>query len=192
MNENNAHRTAEAPIDNMFLDRWSPRAFVAEELSGDQIKSLFEAARWAPSCFNEQPTRFYFAATPEDRARFLPALVERNQLWACKAPLLVFVVARKCFTEGGKENRWASFDAGAAWMSLALQARKLGLYAHCMAGFSAKKAYELLGLDEEQDLVLAAVAIGRKGDAADLPDELREMEAPNDRRPLSEVMIGTA
>ena len=121
------NRTPECEVDSMFTDRWSPRAFLSEPLPEHQIKSLFEAARWAPSCFNEQPWLFVYATEPEQRAKLVSALVPKNQRWAGKCPLLMFVLARKKFQQGGRDNRHAPYDAGAAWMALALQARKLGL-----------------------------------------------------------------
>ncbi|NNL76899.1 MAG: nitroreductase, partial [Desulfobacterales bacterium] len=91
------------------------------------------------------------------------------------------------FQQSGKENRHAPFDAGAAWVSLALQARRMGLYAHAMAGFNLEKAYEVLGVSKDEYQVMAAIAVGRKGNADQLPDDLRTMESPNTRKPLSEV-----
>jgi nitroreductase len=178
-------------VDSMFTDRWSPRGFLSEPLTEREIRTLFEAARWAPSCYNEQPWLFVYAAAPEARAALTSCLVAKNQLWASRAPLLMFVLARRNFLKGGKENRHAPFDAGAAWMALALQARKLGLYAHAMAGFSQEKAYEVLGADREEFLIMAAVAVGRLGDAAGLPDDLRAMESPNSRKPHAEVATNT-
>jgi nitroreductase len=172
----------------MFTDRWSPRAFLSEPLPEHQIKSLFEAARWAPSCFNEQPWLFVYATEPEQRAKLVSALVPKNQRWAGKCPLLMFVLARKKFQQGGRDNRHAPYDAGAAWMALALQARRLGLYAHAMAGFNQEKAYEILGVSKDDYHVMAAIAVGRKDEAADdLPEDLRAMESPNTRKPPSEV-----
>jgi nitroreductase len=180
-------RIAEVEVDSMFTDRWSPRAFLSDPLPAHQINALFEAARWAPSCFNEQPWLFVYATEPEQRGKLVSVLVEKNQRWAAKCPLLMFVLARRQFKEGGRENRHAPFDAGSAWMSLALQARRLGLYAHAMAGFSLKKAYEVLGVSEEDYLIMAAIAVGRKGDADQLPEDLRIMESPNARKPPAEV-----
>jgi nitroreductase len=173
----------------MFTDRWSPRGFDPEPLSEAQIRRLFEAARWAPSCFNEQPWRFYYAASAADREAYLSALVPRNQLWAERAPLLIFVLARRSFHQSGRENRHAPFDAGAAWLSLALQARKMGLYAHAMAGFNQRRAYAVLGVSEAEYHIMAAVAVGRKGGADHLPEEMLAIEKPNARRPLSEIMV---
>ena len=174
-------------IDSMFTDRWSPRAFASDPLSDREIQTLFEAARWAPSCFNEQPWRFVYATEPEERAKLVSCLVAKNQLWAERAPLLMFVLARRNFQKTGKENRHAPYDAGAAWMALALQARKLGLYAHAMAGFNQEKAYEVLGASREEYLVMAAIAVGRKTEDSGLPDDLRAMENPNSRKPHAEV-----
>ena len=174
-------------IDSMFTDRWSPRAFSSDPLSDREVQTLFEAARWAPSCYNEQPWRFVYATEPEERAKLVSCLVAKNQLWAGRAPLLMFILARRNFQKTGKENRHAPYDAGAAWMALALQARKLGLYAHAMAGFSQEKAYEVLGASREEYLVMAAIAVGRKTEDSGLPDDLRAMENPNSRKPHAEV-----
>jgi nitroreductase len=171
----------------MFTDRWSPRAFSSEPLSDREIQTLFEAARWAPSCFNEQPWLFFYATEPEQRQKLVSCLVAKNQLWASRAPLLMFVLARRNFQKTGTENRHAPYDAGAAWMALALQARKLGLYAHAMAGFNLEKAYEVLGASKDEYLVMAAVAVGRKTEDSGLPDDLRAMESPNSRKPHAEV-----
>jgi len=181
-------RTPESEVDSMFTDRWSPRAFLSDPIPEHQIKSLFEAARWAPSCFNEQPWLFVYATEPEQRAKLVSILVPKNQRWADKCPLLMFALARKNFKQGGRENRHAPFDTGAAWMALALQARRLGLYAHGMAGFNQEKAYEVLGVSKDEYHVMAAIAVGRKDEAADdLPEDLRAMESPNTRKEPSEV-----
>ena len=181
-------RTPECEVDSMFIDRWSPRAFLADPLPEHQIKALFEAARWAPSCFNEQPWFFVYATEPAKREKLIAALVPKNQRWAAKCPLLMFALARKNFQEGGRENRHAPFDTGAAWLSLALQARKLGLYAHAMAGFRQDKAYEILGVSKDDYHIMAAIAVGRKDESAEeLPEDIRAMESPNSRKPWSAV-----
>ena len=184
-------RSAEVEVDSIFTDRWSPRAFLPDPLPGHQIQALFEAARWAPSCFNEQPWFFLYATEPEDREIFASILVKKNQVWAGRAPLLMFVIARRKFQQSGKENRHAPFDTGAAWLSLALQARRFGLYAHAMAGFNLAKAHQVLGVPQEDYHIMAAIAVGRKGDEEHLPEDLRQMEAPNSRKPLSEVASQT-
>jgi len=181
-------RRPEAPIDPRFLDRWSPRSFLPTEVPDETLRSLFEAARWAPSCFNEQPWRFVFARETEDRARFLSLLAEANRAWAGKAPVLAFVAAHRSFTRNGKPNRHHAFDAGAAWLSLALEARRHDLYAHAMAGFDEARSYEVLGLDREDWVVLAAIAIGHRGPVEALPEAKRAAERPNDRLPLATVV----
>jgi nitroreductase len=180
-------RIPECEVDSMFTDRWSPRAFVEDPLPAHQIKALFEAARWAPSCYNEQPWFFIYATAAEDRRVFASLLMEKNQKWAAGAPLLIFVLARKHFARNNKDNRHARFDAGAAWMSLALQARRLGLYAHAMAGFHLEKAHRVLGVPPEAYDIMAAVAVGRKGDPAQLPEDFRSVEGPSRRKPLKEI-----
>jgi nitroreductase len=180
-------RTPEVEVDSMFIDRWSPRALLSDPLADEQVAALFEAARWTPSCYNEQPWLFLYATATADRARFATALVERNQLWASKAPLLIFVLTRLHFSGSGQDNRHAAFDAGAAWMALALQARRLGLYAHAMAGFSREKAFEILDVSAAEFDILAAVAVGRRGAADSLPEELAMIEKPNKRKSSSEM-----
>ncbi len=106
-------RIPETHVDTMFYERWSPRSFIKEQISKEQLLSLFEAARWAPSCFNEQPWLFIYAVSQEDHARFLSTLVEQNQIWARNAPVLAFAISRRYFTKSGKENRHAAFDTAA-------------------------------------------------------------------------------
>jgi len=180
-------RTPEVDIDSMFTDRWSPRALLPDPLAEEQVAALFEAARWTPSCYNEQPWLFLYATDAADRKRFASALVERNRLWASNAPLLIFVLTRLNFSGTGQPNRHAAFDAGAAWMALALQARRLGLYAHAMAGFSRKKAFEVLDVSADEFDIMAAVAVGRRDGAEQLPEELAAIEKPNERKPRVEM-----
>lgn len=183
----NNTRHPEAEVDSHFVDRWSPRAFAAEPLTAAQIAALFEAARWAPSCLNEQPWLFLYAVSDSERARFATPLAEKNRLWAPQAPLLAYLLTRRHFVRNGRDNRHAAFDAGAAWLALALQARRLGLFAHAMAGFDRELAADVLGVDLSEYDILAAIAVGHYGDPATLAEELRAGEAPNGRKPLAEV-----
>lgn len=176
-------------LDNMFIERWSPRAFLPDPIADEDIKTIFEAARWSPSCFNEQPWRFVYACQPEDLGRFRPVLVESNQIWADKAPLLVLVFSKKSFARNDKPNHWADFDAGAAWMALSLQANKLGLHTHGMAGFDSDKAFAVTGMNSNEFNVICAVAIGKQGDANTLPENLKSGELPNDRMPIDEIIF---
>ena len=181
-------RIAEHEVDAIFTDRWSPRSFLPEPLELWQIESLFEAARWSPSCFNEQPWEFVYAVSDDDRRRIVETLVEKNQRWAGSAPLLIYLLTKRTFGEGTRINRHAPFDTGSAWMALALQARRLGLYAHAMAGFSLDKAYQLLNVDREGYDIMCAIAVGRHGGLEPLADEFKSKEAPNSRKSLGDVV----
>ena len=183
------NRAPDAPVNPMFLDRWSPRAFDPTPLPEEDVATLFEAARWAPSCFNEQPWLFVYGTSEKEREIFLEILVEKNRLWAHNAPVLAVLFARRTFARKGRPNRWAQQDCGAAWVSLAFQARMLGLYAHGMGGFSQEKAYELLNVPEEEYEAMCAIAMGAYGDRDSLPAEVKEMEQPNGRKALSEVAV---
>lgn len=180
-------RNPSVDIDSMFIDRWSPRAFEPRPLTQTQIDSLFESARWAPSCFNAQPWLFIYAAEETDRVRFLPALVGKNQAWVKNASLLTYLLCRRNFSHNDQENRHAPFDAGAAWMSLALQARKLGLYAHAMAGFSREKAYEIIKAPAEEYDIMAAIAVGYRANPSQLPAAVAAGEKPSDRKARQDI-----
>jgi nitroreductase len=184
----NNRRNPDVEVDSIFLDRWSPRALATTPLTELQISSLFEAARWAPSCFNEQPWLFRYAVTVEDRQRFAMALSEKNRSWAPRAPLLIYLLVRRVFAKTGRDNRHAIFDAGAAWMALALQARRLGLFAHAMAGFDQATAARVLEIDLSQFEIITAIAVGHYGDPALLPEDLRALERPNERKPTEAVV----
>jgi len=176
-----------AKLDARYLDRWSPRSFLPDPIPEDVIATLFEAARWSPSCFNEQPWLFVYARDEERRKTFTSVLVEGNRIWAGRAPLLVLVFARRAFTHNGKPNASSEFDTGAAWMALCLQAQSLGLSCHAMAGFNPRQAHEVTGVAEDAYRAMCAIAIGRRGDPSALPDTLRERETPSDRRPLETI-----
>ncbi len=182
-------RTPDAAVNPMFLDRWSPRAFDPTPIPEEDVATIFEAARWAPSCFNEQPWMFVYGTSEEERKTFIEILTEKNRIWASNAPILAILFARRTFAHGGRPNRWAGHDCGAAWVSLAFQARMMGLYAHGMAGFSQARAYELLNVPEEDYEAMTAIAIGAYGDGDALPPEVKENEQPNNRKPLSEVAV---
>lgn len=182
-------REVDTEVCSCFPDRWSPRAFTEEPLQRWQVEAMLEAARWAPSCFNDQPWTFHYALEAAARERILRLLLPGNRAWASRAPMLILVSVRRHFLQGGKRNHYGSFDAGAAWMSLALQARKLGLYAHAMAGFDHDGACDELGLSREEHRVIAAIAVGRRGRREDLPPEPRRSESPSGRKPLGEVGI---
>ena len=179
----------QAEIADFFIKRWSPRSFDPDfELSKSQLNSLFEAARWAPSSFNDQPWNFLIAPKGSSHFKgFLSLLDEGNQVWARNASLLGFVICRKEFSTRKKLNTSAEFDCGSAWMSMSLQALKMDLYCHGMAGFDDQKAYLDLGVDLISHKIICAFAIGKKGNKANLPEKLQNMEEPNTRKPLEEI-----
>lgn len=180
------HRTPEYPIEPLFFRRWSPRAMNGESLSEDELLRLFEAARWAPSTYNEQEWRFLYARRDSQHwSLFFDLLMEANQVWCKNAAVLVVVLARKTFTRNNKPNPVHLFDAGSAWENLALQASTMGLIAHGMAGFDFEKARTALNVPDVFD-VAAMFALGRAGNPDDLPAELREREVPSGRRPVRE------
>ena len=180
-------RKAAFPIHSLILNRWSPRAMTGEPLAADTLKSLFEAARWAPSSYNGQPWRFLYArrGTPA-WDRFFSLLVEFNQSWAKNAAALVVVVSRRTFEHNGKPARTHSFDAGAAWENLALEGSSRGLVVHGMEGFDYDRARTVLSIPEEFH-VEAMIAIGKPGPIEALPEGLREGEAPSSRKPVEEI-----
>ena len=185
-------RKADRPIDPRFLDRWSPRAFDGAPMPVDDLLTLFEAARWAPSAFNSQPWRFLYARRdqPEWEA-FLDLLIPFNRDWAASASVLVYILSDSLIATswGGEQvSHSHSFDAGAAWACLALQASALGYQAHGMSGVDFERARDVLAVPE-RFRIEAAVAIGRIGDPAILSEKLRARETPSDRRPLAETVF---
>lgn len=145
-------------VDPIIANRYSPRAFKPTELDANTINTLFDAARQAPSCFNEQPWHFY-CSSAESFDRFLSMLVPANVEWAKDASAIVIVTASKVFAYNGKPNAHSWFDTGAAWYSMAYQARTMGLYTHAMAGIDKQEIQSQLRLPEDQEII-CAVAIG--------------------------------
>jgi nitroreductase len=179
-------RKADHAIDPLFLRRWSPRAMSGEPLSDEELWTLFEAARWAPSTYNEQEWRFLYARRDMPQwPQFFALLMEANQVWCKRAAVLTVVLARKVFTRNGSPNPVHVFDTGSAWENLALQAAAMGLVAHGMAGFDFEKARNSLHVPDHF-AVTAMFALGRPGNPADLPPELREREVLTGRRPMRE------
>jgi len=167
----------QSPIHELLARRWSPRAFDERPIEADKLRSLFEAARWAPSSNNEQPWRFIVASKEQRTAydRLLACLVEGNRVWASHAPVVVLSVARLNFEESGKQNRHALHDIGMATENFLLQATALELAAHPMAGFDVEKARADLKIPSGYDPV-AMIAVGYPGDPSILPDRLKQRE----------------
>lgn len=182
------YRKPDYPIEKLFVARWSPRAMTGESLNQDEINTLFEAARWAPSTYNEQEWRFLYARreTPQWQT-FFDLLVEGNRAWCRNAAMLVVIVAHKVFAKNGKPNPVHIFDVGAAFENLALQGSVMGLVVHGMQGFDFAKAGSLLNVPE--DFAIAAMfAVGRPAEPGTLPEGLREREKPSDRKPISQII----
>jgi nitroreductase len=182
-------RRATNPINPLILNRWSPRSMTGEEIDNEDIMSLFEAARWAPSSYNNQPWRFIYAKrNTEHWQRLFNLLAEGNKTWAKNSALLVVVISRKNFEYNEKPARTYQFDAGSAWENLALEASSRDLVAHGMQGFDYEKARVDLEIPTDFE-VMAMIAIGKKGSKEILPPELQEKEKPTDRKPLKDIIM---
>lgn len=181
-------RTPDRPIQPLLLRRWSPRAMTGGAVGADDLATVFEAARWAPSSYNEQEWRFLYAHREGPHwATFFDLLGEGNRAWCLKAGVLVVVLSHKVFARNGKPNPVHSFDTGAAFENLALQGSGMGLVVHGMAGFDYDRARSALRVPDEY-AVEAMIAIGHPGDPADLAEGLRKIESPSQRKPVAELV----
>jgi nitroreductase len=179
-------RKTDYPIDNLFLDRWSPRAMSGEPISQQELLTLFEAARWAPSSYNNQPWRFLYAhRDTEHWQTFFDLLVEFNQSWTGNAAVLVVFISRTHFDFNGEFSVTHSFDTGAAWENFVLQGWLKGLVVHGMQGFDYERARTALNIPEGFR-VEAMAAVGKPAGPDTLTEDLLEKEAPSDRRKLEE------
>jgi nitroreductase len=184
-----AHRTPEYDIDPIFLNRWSPRAMTGEPLDEAEFLPLFEAARWAPSAYNNQHWRFVYATRADDEwDTFVDLLTEDNQTWAANASVLVAIFSKTTLDHNGEPAPTRSFDTGAAWQNLALEGTRRGLALHPMAGFDWDRIHEALGVPDDEFDVEAMVAIGKRAPTDTLPEELQGREAPSDRKPLADIV----
>lgn len=185
---NTTHRHTDRPIEPLFLERWSPRAYDGTSVPQADLDTIFEAARWAPSAFNYQPWRFLYAHRDSaDWQRFLSLLMPFNQGWVKNAGVIVFIVSDTLMAAPGsddyKPSHSHSFDAGAAWALLALQSTRLGYHAHGMTGVDFDAARAELGVPDRYRIE-AAAAIGRQGDKSVLPEALQAREEPSGRHPV--------
>ncbi len=182
------------PIHDLIRQRWSPRAFDARPIEPAKVQSLLEAARWAPSSFNEQPWAFLVGTKdqPAEYAKVLECFIEFNQGWAKAAPMLMLTVAHLTFDKNGNPNRHAFHDVGLAMGNLAMQATADGLFLHQMAGIMPDKAKQVFAIPDGWEAV-AGVAIGYPGDPATLGEQLRERElAERTRKQLSSCVFSGA
>ncbi len=179
------------PVHDLIRERWSPRAFAQKPISAETLRSLFEAARWAPSSSNEQPWAFLVGTKDdsETHAKIVNTLVEFNQAWAKHAPVLAIAVSAMEFARNKTPNRNAFYDTGAAVAHLTTEATARGLFVHQMAGFDPQNAIELFHIPAGWQPI-AVFAVGYPGDPNALPDKLRERElAPRSRKPISEFVM---
>ena len=176
-------------VDELFHTRWSPRSFKKTALPEETLRAVFDAARWAPSCFNDQPWRFITNTDDADFDRFCKLLNEKNQQWARNASLVGFIVARKHFKHNGQPNNSAIFDCGAAWLSITLQARRFGLYTHGMAGIKRDEVYPALGIDPEKYQVICGFVLGVLDTKENLDQDFVEGEQPSGRDALDVIWM---
>jgi nitroreductase len=180
------------PIDEALMARWSPYAFADRPVEPTVLRSLFEAARWAPSSYNEQPWR-YVVATRDDPTAFqrvLACLVEANQAWAKAAPVLGLGIVVTRFQRNTKPNAACEHDLGIASATLTFEATRRGLVVHQMIGIEPERARKTYAVPEEAK-ALTGLAIGYPGDPTGLPEKLRERDlARRTRRPISEFVFG--
>lgn len=181
-------RTMEHDFSPFILKRWSPRSMTGETIDKNELMSLFEAAKWAPSSYNEQPWRFLYATKDSNNwPLFFELMGEFNQGWAKNAGALVLVISRNNFAYNDKPNVNHSFDTGAAWENLALEASEKGLVAHGMAGFDFEKARIDLKVPDNYSIE-AMIAIGKPDKKENLPKDLQENEKPSDRKKLTKII----
>jgi len=177
-------------IDDLLVKRWSGRAYDANRpVTHEHIISLLEAARWAPSCYGDEPWRYIVCDKSTNEVAWDKAfscLAEGNQSWAVNAPMLILALANTVFSHNDNDNRWAQYDTGAASMSLCIQATSLGLMVHQMGGFSAEKATEIFSVPE-QYIPMAMMAIGYQLAEDKITGELMQRESSErQRNPLAE------
>ena len=181
-----SRREAEQKLAPVFLNRWSSRAYSNQPVRDEDLYTVLEAARWAPSARNDQPWRFIVAKTDEQLSLFHSFIMPMNLEWAQHAPVIVLLASQRN-RESGEPNAYHTFDAGTAYGMLALQAEMLGLATHAIGGFDRAKAQEELGLPEDMEAHIL-ITIGYRGDKEMLSAALQEREQPNTRRPLKEIV----
>lgn len=182
------NRESSYPILHLLLSRASSRAFSEERLTEGELMSLFEAARWSPSSYNNQPWRFVYGRRGEKEWDILfNVLVDFNKSWCKNADTLIAVISRNNFEHNHKPARTSHFDTGSAWMSLAIEAHSKNIIAHAMEGFdydSLKKALNI----PDSFTVEAMIAVGKQGDKTNLSEDLRKKEDPTIRKPLTDIL----
>jgi len=182
-------RKSDYPINKIFLDRWSPRAMSGESISEEELMTLFEAARWASSSFNEQPWRFIYAKRESPQwEKMFNLLMDGNKTWCKDAAVLVCAISKKTFTRNNSPHPTHMFSTGSAFENLALQGSNMGLVVHGMGGFFADKAKTELKVSDDYEVNMM-FAIGKPGNLQDLPEGLQKAEKVTDRKPINEFIF---
>ncbi len=181
------YRKVSQEIDELFWCRWSPRAMTGETLKQNEVLSLLEAARFAPSSFNEQPWRFIYSLKDSLAwQKILDCLVPFNQEWAKNSGALVIVLSRKNYLKNNKLNDKASFDTGSAWQNIALQASLKSLVAHGMGGFDLERLRNSFSINDDYNIEIV-IALGHLAPDSTLSEELAQLEKPSDRLDLGQI-----
>lgn len=179
-------RKAAHNVDELIKNRWSSRAMSGELITDEELFSLFEAARWAPSSYNAQPWRFIYAKRGTNAWDvFLDLVSPYNQMWACNAAVLIIIVSRTTFAFNNQPSRTHSFDAGAAWQNLSLQAFSNGLVVRGIGDCDYQRVQEAIQLPAGY-AVEVMCAVGRAGNKEDLPEALRAKEVITQRNPIEQ------
>ena len=191
MSDSAKHGIPDHQVLDLITQRWSPYSFADRPVSEEDVRAVFEAARWSASSFNEQPW-VYFVATknnPQEHEKILSCLMEGNQVWAKKAPVLGLGLCRTKFSRNDKPNRVALHDLGLANQNLTIEATRRGLYVHFMAGIVPDKAKVTFEVPDDVE-VKVAFALGYLGDPNQLPEELQDRDrGSRARKPLSEIVF---
>ncbi|MYL40122.1 nitroreductase family protein [Virgibacillus massiliensis] len=175
-------------IDPIYTKRWSPRSFLSRAIPDDDLKGLFEAARWAPSSANVQPWRFVIARNEADKEAFLSFIHDSNTIWCKHAPVLAAVISKMDEQKFGGHNPTHAFDTGAAWACLALEAARREIITHAMAGFHKQKAKAALRIPDNFE-IHAIVAIGYQGEKEWLSEGLQQREVPSNRNEVDSFLF---
>ncbi len=175
--------------NEIFRNRWSPRAMTGESISDENLNAMFEAAHWAPSAFNNQPWRFLYAKQGEQEwDTFFGLLVEANQAWCKNASALLVIVSKTTFDHNGKPMPTHAYDTGSAWGSFALEGAARGLVVHGMAGFEYGKVKEVLNIPDGFEVqAMAAVGVIAKPEV--LPEQMQEFEKPSGRKDFKNIIV---
>jgi nitroreductase len=182
-------RKTEYDVNDLFPKRWSARAMSGEEINEKDLMSLFEAAKWAPSSFNEQPWRFIYAKKGSKAwDNIFSTLVEFNQSWNKNTPYLIVIISKDIYDKNQKSYFNSFFDTGAAWQNFALQATLKNFITHPMGGFDKENLAKKINLPENHT-IQAVVSLGKLGNKKNLPEDLQKIEIPSQRKNVNKFVF---